>query len=133
MSGILLNIAIPEYYGEYEDAMRRLVEICQDEAQIFRFFFKQELSPEEIFRFSQTLVNLTHPDQIYALYHGSKIVAETNPVKDVGRDLITVLNHLQRFYRSVPFVQRLIDQAKYLNRKIDVISIFPFGLQISIV
>lgn len=133
MSGILLNIAIPEYYGEYEDAMRRLVEICQDEAQIFRFFFKQEFSPEEIFRFSQTLVNLTHPDQIYALYHGSKIVAETNPVKDVGRDLITVLNHLQRFYRSVPFVQRLIDQAKYLNRKIGVVSIFPFGLQISIV
>ncbi len=129
MSSITLNIVIPEYYGDYEEAMRRLVEICQYETHIFNLFFDRVFTLERITAFAMTISKLQPPDVAFSLYYRG---VEVDVVKEIAKDLFLVLRHLEQFYRCNPFVQRLIDQASYLDKKISVKEIFPQGLTIEI-
>lgn len=134
MSGILLNIVIPEYSGEYENAMRRLVELCQNETLIFDYFFSGKFTVNELTTFATTIGQLVIPDHLYSIYvNVHQTQGELDPVKGVVKDLIYVCQYLIQFYRGVPFVERLRHQSSYLNKQIKAVQIFEGGLTIAIV
>lgn len=140
MPGITLTIAIPEYWGEYENAMRRLVNINNDETYFFKLFFTGyqglgfSLDDETALRLhAYQFTTQNDADAIYAEYSiFLKGRENVDFVNMVYRDLVFIFNHIRTFYRTQPFTSRLLQQVQYLDKKIFAQEIIPNGLIIRI-
>lgn len=139
MQDTTLIIQIPDYIGEYENAMRRLVNVSEDETAIFAHFFNGvqglnfSLNDQSAIMQIANHYTVTHDqDALYAEYCISQPNGDINLVNKVYADFVFIFNYLHTFYRSNPFVSRLLQQAIYLDRKLIVKEIVPNGLIISI-
>lgn len=139
MQDTTLIIQIPEYTGEYEKAMRRLVNVSEDETSIFSYFFNgvQGLNfslndQSAIMHIANRYVATHDQDALYAEYCTSHPNEDINLVNKVYADFLFIFNYLHTFYRTNLFVSRLLRQAIYLDRKLIVKQIVPNGLIISI-
>lgn len=139
MQGIMLTIPIPEYHGDYEKAMRRLVNINDNETEIFKnYFFAAQLfggALDDEAYLKQLALAFTvayDADAIYSEYADIAPSNDPNYVNMVYADLVYIFNYLHNFYRTNIFTSRLLQQAVYLDKKITAVEIIVEGLIINI-
>lgn len=139
MQGIMLTIPIPEYHGEYEKAMRRLVNINDNETEIFKNYFLTaqclagSLDDEVYLRQLALAFTTTYDaDAIYSEYADLTVDKDPNYVNMVYADIVYIFNHLHNFYRTNIFTSRLLQQAIYLDKVVTAREIIVEGLIISV-